>query len=64
MENIALEIITGGDCTANVTISNDNVTISSDNFWPKYLCTRPFNVINVYICLILANIALEIITGG
>ena len=63
MENIALEIITGGDCTANVTISNDNVTISSDNFLPKCLCTRPFNVINVYIYLILANIALEIITG-
>ena len=35
LENKALEIITGGVCTANVNIS-------SDNFWTKCLCARPF----------------------
>ena len=38
LENIALEIITGVVCTANVTIS-------SDNFWTKCLCVRPLDVI-------------------
>ena len=38
LENIALEIITGGVCTANVTIS-------SDNFWTKCLSVRPLDVI-------------------
>ena len=38
LENIALEIITGGVFTANVTIS-------SGKFWPKCLCTRLFDVI-------------------
>ena len=38
LENIALEIITGGVSTANVTIS-------SGKFWPKCLCTRLFDII-------------------
>ena len=38
MENIPLEIITGGVYTANVTIS-------SDNLWTKCLSARPFDVI-------------------
>ena len=38
LENIALEIITGGVSTANVTISNGM-------FWPECLCTRLFDVI-------------------
>ena len=38
LENIALEIITGGVSTANVLIS-------SCNFWPKCLCTCPFDAI-------------------
>ena len=55
-ENIALEIITGGVSTANIMIS-------SDNFWPKCLCTHHhFGVISVYFYLILANMTLEIIT--
>ena len=38
LENIALEIITGG-------VSAANVTISSGKFWPKCLCTRLFDVL-------------------
>ena len=38
LENIVLEIITGGDSTANVMNS-------SGKFWPKCLCTRLFDVI-------------------
>ena len=38
LENIALEIITGGVSTANVMIY-------SGKFWPKCLCTRLFDVI-------------------
>ena len=57
LENIALEIITGGVSTANVMIS-------SGKFWPKYLCTRPFDAIEVCFYQILANMMLEIITGS
>ena len=57
LENIALEIITGGVSTANVMIS-------SGKLWPKCLCTRLFDFIKVYLYLILSNMALEIITGG
>ena len=57
LENIALEIITGGVSTANTTIS-------SSKFWPKCLCTCLFDVIYVYLYQILANMTLEIITGG
>ena len=56
-ENIALEIITGGVCTANVTISRDN-------FWTKCLCLCPFDDIHVKSYLNPANMALEIITAG
>ena len=56
-DNIALEIITGGVCTANVTISRDN-------FWTKCLCLCPFDDIQVKSDLNPANIALEIITTG
>ena len=38
LENIALEIVTGGVSTANVTIS-------SGKFWPKCLRTRLFDII-------------------
>ena len=38
MENIALEIITGGVSTAHVTISSDNI-------WSKCLSTRPYDAI-------------------
>ena len=38
LENIALEIITGGVSTANVMIS-------SGKFWPKGLCTRLVDVV-------------------
>ena len=41
LENIALEIITRGVSTANVTIS-------SENFCPKCLYTRPLDAILVY----------------
>ena len=57
MENIALENITGGVSTANVMIT-------SGNFWPKCLCTRPFDAIEVCFHQILANMTLEIITVG
>ena len=57
MENIALENITGGVSTANITIS-------SSNFWPKCLCTCTFDAISVCFYQILAYMTLEIITGG
>ena len=57
MENIALENITGGVSTANIMIS-------SGNFWPKCLCTRPFDAIEVCFYQILANMTLEIIMVG
>ena len=57
LENIALEIITGGVSTANVTMS-------SGKFWTKCLCTHPFDAIEVCFYQILANMTLEIITGG
>ena len=57
LENIALENITGGVSTANVMIS-------SGNFWPKCLCTRPFDAIEICFYQILANMTLEIITVG
>ena len=41
-----------------------NVTISSDNLWTKWLCTRPLDVILVWFHLILTNMALKIITAS
>ena len=40
LENIALEIITGG-----VSIVNVDVRISSGKIWPKCLCTGHFDVL-------------------
>ena len=57
LENIALEIITLGVCTASDTIS-------SETFWPKCQSARSFDVIEVYLYLSLANMALEILRGG
>ena len=54
---MALEIITAGDCNANDTIS-------SETFWPKCQSARSFDVIEVYLYLSLANMALEIQRGG
>ena len=51
LSNMALEIITGGNCNANVMLS-------------KCLCTRSFDAIEVCFYQILANMTLEIITGG
>ena len=54
---MALEIITGSD-------SNANVTISSGDLIPTCHCIHPSHIMSYYIGLIPENIALEIITGG
>ena len=54
---MALEIITAGDCNANVMISRGELT-------PTYHCMHPIHIYSYNIGLILENIALEIITGG
>ena len=57
LENIALEILTLGVYTANVTISN--VT-----FDPNVYVHVPLTLYKFIFYLILANMALEIIRGG
>ena len=54
---MALEIITGGNCNANVTISMGEM-IST------YHCIHPIHIMSYNIRLFLENIALENITGG
>ena len=54
---MVLEIITGGNCNANVTISMGEM-ISTCH------CIHPINIMSYNIGLILENIALENITGG
>ena len=51
------EIITVGDCNANVTISRGELI-------PTCHCIHPIHIKSYYIGLVLENIALEIITGG
>ena len=51
---MALEIITAGDCNANVTISRGELI-------PTYHCIHPIHTLSYNIGLILENIALEII---
>ena len=57
LSNMALEIITGGNCNANVTISMGEM-IST------YHCIHPIHIMSYNIGLFLENIALENITGG
>ena len=55
--NIALEIITVGDCNANVTISWGELILTCH-------CIYPIHTLAYNIGLVRDNIALEIITGG
>ena len=54
---MALEIITAGDCNANVTISRGE-------FIPTCHCIHPIYTMSYNIGFVRENIALEIITGG
>ena len=54
---MALEIITGGNCNANVTIPRGDLI-------PTCHCIHPILTLAYNIGLLLKNIALEIITGG
>ena len=57
LSNMALEIITGGNWNANVTISMGEM-ISTRH------CIHPIHIMSYNIGLFLENIALENITGG
>ena len=54
---MTLEIITAGDCNANVTISRGKLI-------PTCHCMHTIHTMSYSIGLILENIASEIITGG
>ena len=64
LENKALEIITGGDCELTLRYPMITLRYPVITFDPKWLCTRPVDIIYVYIYLSLANMAPEIIKGG
>ena len=57
LENVALEIITGGDCELTLRYPMLTLRYQVINFDPKWLCTRPVDIIYVYIYLILAFMA-------
>ena len=54
---MALEIITGGNSNANVTISMGELILTCH-------CIHPIHITSYNIGIILENIALEIKTGG
>ena len=54
--NMALEIITAGDCNANVTISRGELI-------PTCHCINPIHILFCNIGLVRDNTALKIITG-
>ena len=64
LENIALEITTGGDCELTLRYPMITLRYPVITFDPKWLCTRPVDIIYVNNYLILANMAPEIIKGG